>query len=88
VDLERTDVTEERSASIIRVTRIAELGTLHRGITLYITCIDYTHSEEEYIGRWITLKLSLERRNELAGTGLIWLRDTALMNAVMTIWIP
>jgi hypothetical protein len=28
VDLVRTDVSEERSASIIRVTRIHELGTL------------------------------------------------------------
>jgi hypothetical protein len=28
VDLVRTDVSEERTASIIRVTRIGELGTL------------------------------------------------------------
>jgi hypothetical protein len=28
VDLERTDVSEELSASVIRVTRIGELGTL------------------------------------------------------------
>jgi hypothetical protein len=28
VDLVRTDVSEERTASIIRVTRISELGTI------------------------------------------------------------
>jgi hypothetical protein len=37
VALVRTDVSEERSASIIRVTRIVELGTLV--LTFFVACV-------------------------------------------------
>jgi hypothetical protein len=43
VALVRTDVSEERSASIIRVTRISELGK-----TLTVLYM-YTHTSQQYI---------------------------------------
>jgi hypothetical protein len=60
VDLVRTDVSEELSASFIRVTRLGELGTmlvvtsnrctLHASVTSYSYCcslfIDSCHPDE------------------------------------------
>jgi hypothetical protein len=43
--LVRTDVSEERSASIIKVTRICELGTT-LALTNNVLCVDYCHPDD------------------------------------------
>jgi hypothetical protein len=62
VALVRTDVSEELRASIITVTRIAELGT-----TLVVTSTNFQHSE--LLGLWtlyiVQNSSELEHKNKL-----------------------
>jgi hypothetical protein len=41
VALVRIDVSEERNVSIVRVTRIGEIGTTFAEIAFFAACIDY-----------------------------------------------